>query len=233
MIERGQVAVPGESGPVVARSPAGAPYEIFDVVDALAARYPKLYVVDLDGIERGDPQLDYLQEIARDCEIWVDAGVRNAEQAIDVLVTGARRAVLTSAALDRSSELERALALSGELLFELAIGPTGPEARDADWRASTPEGIARQVRAVGIPEIIVSARGRPTAWELVRELSGGGPTWVGGDFEITEVGQLEAAGAAGGIFHLEGELLTTPEGSPWSSFALPSPRRQRDDSRTG
>ncbi|HWX24389.1 MAG TPA: hypothetical protein VN083_05075, partial [Vicinamibacteria bacterium] len=60
--------VPGEGGPVIARNPSGEPLDIFDVTDRLAAEFTRIYVVDLDGIERDQAQLDFLQELARDSD---------------------------------------------------------------------------------------------------------------------------------------------------------------------
>ena len=115
LLRKGQVCVPGPDGPVPALSPEGAPFDPFDVVDRLTQEYSMLYVVDLDGLEHGDPQLDYLQEISRDVTLWVDGGVRTAEQAIDILISGARRAVLSSAVLHGPRQLKRAWRLSTEL----------------------------------------------------------------------------------------------------------------------
>ena len=84
LLRGGQVYLPGPSGPVPARSAAPATFDPFDVVDRLTPEYSLLYVVDLDGIDRSDPQLDYLQELSRDIALWVDAGVRSSDQAIDL-----------------------------------------------------------------------------------------------------------------------------------------------------
>ena len=231
MIRGGHVVVPEEGGPEIARDPGGTPYEIFDVLDSLAARYPKLYVVDLDGVERQDPQLDYLQEIARDTEVWVDAGVRNSDQAIDALITGASRAVLSTSVLWGPPELERAWALSQDLAFEISIYEGRVEAASEAWRGRTPEEVAAAARAVGVADVILSPRDADVDWSLVRRLSAGGPTWVGGSFDSRDLGRLRESGASGGIFHLGGDLLRTPEGSPWSSVSVPSPGPRRDENQ--
>ena len=93
MLQRGAVCVPGRDGPVVATPPDGGRFDPFDVVDRLVADYSLIYLVDLDGIARAEPQLDLLQELSRDATLWVDGGVRTADQAIDILVAGAQRAV--------------------------------------------------------------------------------------------------------------------------------------------
>lgn len=203
LLKGGRVFRPGPDGPTVARTPGGALFDPFDVVDRLAPDYSLLYVVDLDGIEHGDPQLDYLQEIARDIALWVDAGVRSADQAIDVLVTGARRAVLSSAYLRSPKQLARAWRLSGELVFEIELVRARVSPTPADWGTSDPVELARTVRAAGPDHIVLSPRETEPDWSIVRAVAAGGPTWVDGSFAVTDSSRLGEAGAAGGIFHLD------------------------------
>ena len=203
MLKGGQVFRPGAEGPTVARDPGGTPLDPFDVVDRLAPDYSLLYVVDLDGIERGNPQLDYLQEIARDTTLWVDAGVRTADQAIDILVTGAQRAVLSSAYLRTPKQLTRAWRLSSELVFEIELEGPRVAPTPADWGTSDPEELARTVRAAGPDHIVLSPRESEPDWTVVRAVAAAGPTWVDGSFAAAEAGRLGETGAAGGIFHLD------------------------------
>jgi hypothetical protein len=206
MLRSGHVCLPGPDGPVPARTPTNEPIDPFDVVDRLSGEYSLLYVVDLDGIERGDPQLDYLQEISRDMSLWVDAGIRNSEQVIDVLVAGAHRAVLSSAYLRGPNALARAWKLSTELVFEVEMSGSSLTPASSAWGTSDPVELARLVRASGPDHIVVSPRETDPDWSVVASISAAGPTWVDGSFSISEGPQAQAAGAAGGIFHIS-ELL--------------------------
>lgn len=206
MLKGGQVFRPGPEGPTVARAPSGAPLDPFDVVDRLTPDYALLYVVDLDGIERGNPQLDYLQEIARDTTLWVDAGVRTADQAIDILVTGAQRAVLSSAYLRSPKQLTRAWRLSSELVFEVELEGARVTSTAADWGTSDPIELARAVRAAGPDHIVLSPRASEPDWSIVRAVATEGPTWVDGSFTADQASRLGGIGAAGGIFHV-GQLF--------------------------
>jgi len=207
LLRKGQVCLPGPDGPLPAASPEGPPFDPFDVVDRLAEDYSMVYVVDLDGIERGDPQLDYLQEIAREVSLWVDGGVRTAEQAIDILITGARRAVLSSAYLHGPRQLKRAWRLSTELVFEMEIDAAGRLVlADPSWEAEDPAELARIVRAAGPDHVILSPREKNPDWELVSRIAEGGPTWVDGSFDPHDTPRLAAAHATGGIFHID-EIL--------------------------
>jgi uncharacterized protein related to proFAR isomerase len=202
MLRRAEICLPGPDGPVPARRSTGAPFDVFDVLDQLSPKYPLLYLVDLDGMERNDPQLEYIQELSRDMPLWVDAGVRAADQAIDVLVAGAQKAVLSSGYLGGPRELKRSWRLSTELVFELEsldgrLAPVDPR-----WGTADPVVVASIVRGVGISTLVVSSRGTDPDWSLVAELSSGGPTWVDGAFSSQDAPRLVATGAVGGIFHI-------------------------------
>ncbi len=230
LLRNGRVCVPGPDGPVTGRAADGSTFDPFDVVDRLTETYPMVYLVDLDGLERGDPQLDYLQELARETPLWVDGGVRTAEQAIDILVTGARRAVLSSAYLRGPRQLRRAWKLSTELAFELEIDSTGRlVVADAGWETADPVVLARAVRDAGPDHIVLSPRETDPDWELVRSISAGGPTWVDGSFQLGDRGRLGVAQAAGGIFHIDDLLLHWNERPMPTSTLSNDPLPTRDD----
>jgi Histidine biosynthesis protein len=213
LLRRGQVCRPGENGPSPALAPSGAPLDPFDVIDRIVRNYSLLYLVDLDGIERTEPQLDYIQEFSRDIALWVDGGVRDADQSIDILVAGAQRAVVSSAMLEGPEELERAWGLTTELAFEIAIEDGALRAR-SEWNPTSPLGLAKTVREIGVGHLIVSPRNAPVDWPLIRSLAAGGPTWVDGSFEASEARHLSDVGAAGGIFHINSILDEEPAPPP-------------------
>ncbi len=227
LLRRGKVCLPGPDGPIEARTPADAPYDPFDVVDRLAATYPVIYLVDLDGIEHAEVQLDYIQEFARDVGLWVDGGVRTADQAIDVLVAGARRAVLSTGLLRDPRELRRAWRLSTELTFEIELSGPREAVAAAAWGTTDPEALAEQARAVGVEDVVLSPRGEEPDWALVHRVAAKGPTWVNGAFTPAEAPRLVDAGAVGGIFHLDAVLagwnLTPP--TPPTADGVPRPAR--------
>lgn len=208
LLRNGEVCLPGPDGPIPARLPSGEPYDLFDIMDQLTPTFPWLYVADLDGLEENNPQLDYIQELSREMPLWVDSGVRKADQAIDVLVAGAQKAVLSGAYLRGPKELRRAWKLTTELVFEVetGVGPRSPV--DPGWGSTDPIEIVRMAREVGVASVIVSPREAGPDWALVTALAAGGPTWVDGTFQPSDAARLAPAGAAGGIFHLDMVLAT-------------------------
>ena len=206
LIRRGEVCLPGPDGPVPARRASGGEFDIFDIVDRLSPHFPLLYLADLDGLEENDPQLEYVQELSRDMSLWVDSGVRKADQAIDVLVAGAQKAVLSSAYLRGPKELRRAWRLSTELVFEVETVDGRLGKVDPSWETTDPVEIVRMAREVGVGSVVLSPRETDPDWSLVSALSAGGPTWVDGSFTIGDATRLSVAGAAGGIFHIDAIL---------------------------
>jgi hypothetical protein len=187
-----------------------------------------LYLVDLDGVERGVPQLAYLQELSRDVSLWVDAGVPTAEAAIDILVAGAERAVLSTAFLRGPTEIRRAWKLSTDWVLEVEISPGGQVVASDEWPAPDAQTIVDSVRGVGVSDVILSPRERDADWTLVAALSSRGPTWVAGSFSEGQVPHLRRTGAAGGIFHID-QLLPMPPTPPPVASAPPIPASSRDD----
>ncbi len=210
LLRKGRVCRPGPDGPVPSRTIRGAPVDVFDVLDALAPEFRSIYLVDLDGIERNDPQLEYIQEVSRDATLWVDAGIRRADGAIDILVAGADRAVLSSAYLQGLRELKRAWKLSTDLAFEVELSDGIPSPLEPAWGASDALALTTAARAAGPDTVVLSPRGQDPDWNLVTSVASQGPTWVNGTFTRGEVRSLAASNAAGGIFHIE-EVLDALE----------------------
>ena len=226
LLKKGDVYLPGADGPVPARSADGSSYDPFDILDRLVAEYPIVYLVDLEGVETGEPQLDLLQELARDATLWVDGGVRTAEQAIDILITGARRAVLSSSTLRGARELRRSWKLSTEFVFELELDARGPVLA-GEWETTDPAELVRSVRTVGVDHLVVSPRGIDPDWTFVGAMAAGGPTWVDGSFSAADLPALRKSGARGGIFHLD--QVIGPTAQPPEAPLSTNDRALRDD----
>ncbi|MCI4372542.1 MAG: HisA/HisF-related TIM barrel protein [Thermoplasmata archaeon] len=228
MLRKGQVCLPGPDGPVVARDDGGAPFDPFDVVDRLRGAHQRMYLVDLDGVERGDPQLAYLQELSRDITLWVDAGVPTADAAIDILVAGADRAILSTAYLRGPVEIRRAWKLSTDWVFEVEINPGGAMVASTAWPTRDPLALVSSVREVGITDVIVSPREQDPDWALIKTIASGGPTWVDGSFTLAAAPQLPPSGAVGGIFHLD-QLLSSPAPAPSPEVAVAASPRDDEE----
>jgi hypothetical protein len=201
LIRSGRVYSPGPDGPAEIHGSTGAPIDAFDAFDRLTPTYRRIYIADLNGIQRGEPQLDLWQELAREADLWIDGGVQTADQSIDILVSGARRAVLSTARLKGLRELKKAWALSQELAVEIEVQGGRVPYGDPDWKGHDAIEVAQQVRAIGPNIVILSPRGEDIDWGLVRQVSAAGTTYVDGSYPLGALSDLVGAGARGGIFY--------------------------------
>ncbi len=206
LLHRDRVYRATASGPAPVMSGAGRPIEFYDIIDPLAAEHPRLFVVDLEAIDGRDPQLDLMQEVSREISLWVDAGVRTADQAIDVLVAGAERAVLSSARLNGPEELARAWSLSPNLAVEIELQDGTLTPVHPDWRAASAADLAQRVLTEAQVPLIVGFRAGGPDWPIVRSIASQAPTWVAGEVGPSHAPEIQAAGAIGGIYPLGDEI---------------------------
>lgn len=80
-----------------------------------AGGHDRVYVVDRQGVQRNKPDVELIQEVAGETEIWVDAGPRYAEDVMDLFIAGADHVVVRWHTLDRAAELGAATDMSDAL----------------------------------------------------------------------------------------------------------------------
>jgi hypothetical protein len=204
---------PGPDGAREARRSDGGAVDLFEFVDYLSETFQRLYVVDLDGLDRNRPQLDYLQEITKDTDVWVDGGVSDADGVIDIVVAGARKAVVSTIRFDGPEELERALGLTPELVVETELDAGGHVLGRSGWGTEI-DPLAARVRGMGISDLILSPPEPGPDWQVVARLSHGGPVWIGGAFEPEWSARLTASGATGGFFPSFREIIRFESRAP-------------------
>lgn len=73
---------------------------------------------DIDAILGGIPHLDLLRKVEK-LDVWVDMGLRLAENVMDVLVAGGAKVVIGSKTLQSFVELDKAVALTENVVFQI------------------------------------------------------------------------------------------------------------------
>jgi uncharacterized protein related to proFAR isomerase len=178
---------------------SGKPIDPFEAADRLVGRYHRFCVVDLEGLRRNRAQLDYLQELSRSGEMWVDAGIRTGDQVIDILVTGARRAVLSTAYLLSQKELRRAWRLSTEVLLAIESDGHFIRSRGNEWDGIPITTALSSARSIGVVDVILRTRNTIIDWSMVRELAAQAAIWVDGGPESAQISMLKENMAVGGF----------------------------------
>ncbi len=117
-----------------------------------------VYVADLDGIVKQQPNMAVLQML-RDAgfEVWIDAGVRSAEDVARQLDAGAARVIIGLETLGGPRMLAT---LSDEfgwsrMIFSLDLNQGQPLTTPSLWLDPTPQGIARTASDSGARQMIV------------------------------------------------------------------------------
>jgi uncharacterized protein related to proFAR isomerase len=149
--------------------PSYAKGELAKLGSELAKKFEKVYVYDVDGLEKNKPQLDVVQELCDEIPTLYEGGVRFGANVIDMLITGADRAVVGTSTLTSLEELRGAFKLSDNIIFKVdfrdGIVSFDPQIAGRDFLA-----LARDVREIGVDEIIVPPELASDASRAKREL---------------------------------------------------------------
>ncbi len=117
-----------------------------------------LYVADLDGILRQQPNADVYQQLVDDgFELWIDAGVRSLSDANRLLSVGAAKVIVGLETVPDARLLATLVAECGapRIIFSLDLQAGRPMLGHSDWPDSSPLGIAQNVVSQGLTQLIV------------------------------------------------------------------------------
>lgn len=125
-----------------------------DLLEKLSSEHEMVYVSDEDGIERNKPQLDLARGICDEIPTIYEAGVRFGQNIIDVIITGAEKAVVGTATLADLDELRGAFKLSENIILK-ADYRDGILGSDPLIGGRAFLDLSRDVLDIGIGEILV------------------------------------------------------------------------------
>ena len=125
-----------------------------ELASKLTDKFERVYVSDLDGIEKNKPQLDVVQEICDELPTLYEGGMRYASNVIDLLITGAERAVVGTATLVSLEDLRGAFKLSENIILKVDYRD-GIVSFDPHIAGRAFLDLSRDVREVGVDEIVV------------------------------------------------------------------------------
>lgn len=128
--------------------------EMSEFVSKLSDKFKMVYVADLDGLNKNRPQLDVVREISEEMPTMYEGGVRRANNVIDMLITGAERAVVGTATLLHFEDLRVAFKLSENITFKVDFGD-GIVSFDPHIAGRAFRDLASEVVEIGIKDIVV------------------------------------------------------------------------------
>ncbi len=120
----------------------------------LSDDFERLYLADLDGINRNKPQLDLAQEVCEEISTYYEGGIRFANNVIDMLITGADKAVIGTATLASLVDLRGAFKLSENITLKVDYRD-GIVSFDPAIAGRAFLDLSRDVREIGITDLIV------------------------------------------------------------------------------
>lgn len=143
--------------------------ELSEFSSKLADKFERLYLADDDGILKNKPQLDVVQEICDEIPTLYEGGVRVSNNVIDMLITGAEKAVVGTATLVSLEELRGAFKLSENITLKVDYRD-GIVSFDPSIAGRAFLDFSRDARSIGVSDIIVPKRLAEEAVAAKREL---------------------------------------------------------------
>lgn len=182
---------------------SGEPFSVDEFTEVFLKEFPAVLVFDIDGLEGEGAQYD---EVARlegaGPEVWWDAGARREEDVINLITSGADRAVLATRTLASLRELERSVEVTENIVFEVVLRGGVVQGASRDFAGKSVAEAAGGAAGVGAEEILLLDADRPLGgsvdWGALREA---GPGW-------------KAAYVGGGLDLATARALRPPSGIP-------------------
>jgi phosphoribosylformimino-5-aminoimidazole carboxamide ribotide isomerase len=147
-----------EYRPIVSTlTPSTEPTAVADAIHS-AHGLDEFYLADLDAIGGAAPALAVYEGLQqRGYHLWVDAGVREPNQAVAVAEAGVARIVLGLETVAGPATVREACAFLGEarVVFSLDLCDGRPLGDTTAWQSDDPMALAEQAIALGVRTILV------------------------------------------------------------------------------
>jgi uncharacterized protein related to proFAR isomerase len=176
--------------------------EASDVVKK-AADGKALYIIDADGISSNKPNIGLLKAASRKAELWVDAGPRYADDAMDLFIGGADRVTARWSKLRSEDELAELAELSEDVY--LGVEYDAGFRQNPGMNASSERAVREIATKFGVGVVVVDvksgsglgglSKGFLSGWEGFN----GRKYALGGEIDEHVVGDLRSLGFAGAI----------------------------------
>jgi len=193
---------------------SGRPVDPLELARALFKQFDVIHILDLDGFHKGSPDTGFVQKASQSGDLWMDPGLGIAEPLIDMFMSGADQAVVSSKAINGLKELVNAVELSEDIIFQLDYDGGKLLARNEVMKAMGIDALVDEAKDIGIYRFILA--------DYTCLDSGGGPDldllsgiiekhkdielFAAVGIEPKHMPQLEDAGLMGAILDLRSVL---------------------------
>ena len=187
--------------------PGGYRMDFQDYWDAIGGpRYnaSRVFMYDLSGINRDNPNFEVMRVLVKRCDVWLDLGVREADDTMDGYMLDVERVIAGTKTLPSLEVLKDAYGLSSEVLPCIDWDGRVVWADSRDARTDLVE-VARSLRSVGFESICVMDLRRlgtesgpdPALLDILQGLDL--RVYVGGGVRETDLPALQERGFGGGL----------------------------------
>ncbi len=178
--------------------------EYWDAIGGPRYNASRVFMYDLGGINRANPNFDVMRHLVKRCDVWLDLGARETDELMDGYMLDVERVVAGSKNLPGLDAFIEAYGLSNEILPCLDWHGRVAWADSRETRTDLRE-VLRSLEAVGFREVCVMDLRRlgtelgPDP-ELVRLLADAPRSvYLGGGIRETDIAGLKEQGFLGGL----------------------------------
>lgn len=187
----------------------GEPFGLREFIEIFLKGYPAILVVDIDGLEQGAAQYDALGDLpSGGPEVWWDAAARDHTDVMDILTAGADRAVVTTAQWRSVRELEAAVQLTENVVFEVVTRGREVVAHRKLLGSGPPSQLVAHAARAGVESFLLVDAARPL---------GAAVEW---DFVAHTAAAAKRLYLGGGIGADQAPSLSPPEHLPVAGYVV-------------
>jgi len=206
--------------------------EYWDAIGGPRYNASRIYMLDLAGINRANPNFDVTRHLGKRCDVWLDSGGREPEEVMDGYMLDVERVVAGSKTLPSADSFAALYALSSEVLPCLDWDGHVVWREPRETQVELPD-VAKALRGIGFSTICVmdlrrlgSELGPDPA--LLSTLEGLDlEVYVGGGLQESDVLRLGERGFAGGLVDpytpVIRDLLRAPKPEAPTEAIAPAP----------
>jgi len=206
--------------------------EYWDVIGGPRYNAARVFLLDLSGVNRANPNFNVTRHLAKRCEVWLEAGGREPGDIMDGYMLDVERVVAGTKTLRSLDVFIELYGLSTDVLPCLDWDGRVVWGDSRETRVDLGD-VARRLESIGFPAVCVMDLRRlgselgpdPTLLTMLDGLDL--DVYLGGGLQETDVAGLKEHGFAGGLIDpftpVIRDLLKPPRGPTSTEASAPAP----------
>jgi len=159
-VQKGRVVVVNRGRYEALSDADDKPITLDDFVRMYLSGYKTICVLDIDGIEKGRPQLGHIRALGQGKNIWYDSGVRDLDDMADAFMAGATRVILGTKTLASRDALIECHEASSDYVLGLDWASDHIVSGDAELSQADPLDLLAEMKQLGVRRVLFTQLGR-------------------------------------------------------------------------